>query len=445
MITRNLLTDYADDVRDGIDFLVDDQEPSTGDAAFTPGFALPEDGPDYRDYAAAATAGWASLGEYEGRPIHLLDLAQNPGTHTTKTFPSLLIVARAVEYTRRTGEPVRIFSPTSGNKGTALRDAVGRAYASGLADPTTLSMTTLAPLSSRYKMRAGILNENPTWSAANPLVLLDTDRAESVKQVGRAWVDAQGGRDADGARLWFSLDLRNYLVADVARAAFEADVAPPSAGERRTHVHAVSSAFGLLGYHAGVDMFEKQGRADRDAHAASLLVQHLGTPDMVLHLNTGSFSRDGLPTYVPGPDGRWTQDSDPHFPLTTDDPQELLDPTFYTHAPVTSPRMDEYIREHGGGGVVVSRAECLARYDECRSLLAEHPRPLPDNPEDLLEWSVVMALTGALNAVDRGLVDAVGPLVVHGSGWYSRSDLTPVADDELTVVEDLPGLTVALG
>jgi len=45
----------------------------------------------------------------------MLDLAREPGT-TPRDFASLLIVARAVQYIRRTGEPIMIFSPTSANK-----------------------------------------------------------------------------------------------------------------------------------------------------------------------------------------------------------------------------------------------------------------------------------------------------------------------------------------
>lgn len=445
MTTRNLILDYAEHVRAGIDALVPDPAPRRESASFAPGFDLPEIDAAMRNYYAAAEAAWLDLGTYAGHPIRLLDLARNPGTHTTKTFPSLLIIARAVEFTRRTGEPVRIFSPTSGNKGTALRDAVARAYEAGIAGPDTLTMTTLAPLSSRAKLRSSALTKNGDWAEANPYLLLDAPEAEAVKQLGKDYVAHAGGKDSRGANLWFSLDLPNYLVADVARAAFEADVAPvaPDAVPR-THVHAVSSAFGLLGYHAGVGLLEQRGEADPAGHASSLLVQHLGTPDMVLHLRTGSFDRDGLPAYDRGSDGVLRQSQDPHFPAEADQVDEILDPTFYTHRPATSPTMDGHIRDHGGDGIVVSRRECEQRYAEAKSLLATHTRPLPDNPEDLLEWSVVMAITGAFNAIDRGLVAEGSEVVIHGSGWYSREEVPPLDDSACTVVADLADLEGAL-
>lgn len=445
MITRNLILDYADDVREGIDALVPDPSPQREPGAFAPGFDLPEIDSPMRQYYEAAEVGWMDLGAYRGHQVRLLDLARNPGTHTTKTFPSLLIVARAVEFTRRTGEAVRIFSPTSGNKGTALRDAVARAYEAGIATPETLAMTTLAPLSSQHKLRSSALTKNGDWAQANPYLLLDTARPEAVKQLGKDYVASTGGRDARGANIWFSLDLPNYLVADVARAMFEADVAPVETGDpRRTHVHAVSSAFGLLGYHAGVELLERRGASNPVAHASSLLVQHLGTPDMVLHLRTGSFERDGFPPYAADGDGVLRQDADAHFPAETDGLDEVLDPTFYTHRPPTSPTMDGHIREHGGDGIVVSQRECRKRYDEAKALLASHPRPLPDDPDDLLEWSVVMAITGTLNAIDRGLVADGSEVVIHGSGWYSRAEVPPLDDSAFTVVRDLADVEVAL-
>ena len=90
------------------------------------GFLLPDLDDDV---AGSSPRPWPAGTSWTARqaPEPMLDLTGNPGTHTTKTFASLLIVARAVEYIRRTGEKVVIFSPTSANKGTALRDAVLRA------------------------------------------------------------------------------------------------------------------------------------------------------------------------------------------------------------------------------------------------------------------------------------------------------------------------------
>nr|BFE87631.1 hypothetical protein GCM10020093_102320 [Planobispora longispora] len=62
-------------------------------------------------FLSVATARWEPLGEYGEHRLTLLDLTGNPATGTTKTFASLMIVARAVEYIRRYGEAITIFSP----------------------------------------------------------------------------------------------------------------------------------------------------------------------------------------------------------------------------------------------------------------------------------------------------------------------------------------------
>ncbi|KOV67055.1 hypothetical protein ADL00_16615 [Streptomyces sp. AS58] len=443
---RNLILDYYERLPQAVAALVDDPAPVTEPGAFSPGFALPEPDAGVRDFFEPARAQWRELGKYGSHRLVMLDLAGNPGTHTTKTFPSLLIVARAVEYIRRTGEPVMIFTPTSANKGTALRDAVARALAAGLATPDQLRIATLAPASGRSKLRAGSLTDDAELRARNPLMVYDGERAEDVKTLARQFTDAHAAdlKRRHGLNLWFSLDLRNYLVADTARAFFEQDADPTDAAGPRLHAHAVSSAFGLLGYHAGRDVLEAAGEARPASRPASLLVQHLGTPDMVLSLRRGSFDRAGLPRYERGDDGLWRQRTDPNFPGVADEVDEILDPTFYTHRPATSPAMNAIIARHGGDGIVVSRHECLERYPALRELVADHARPLPDDPRALREWSLVMALTGVCNAVDRGLVEAGRDVVVHGSGWYADDDVRTPEESALVPVSTVEDIAAAL-
>lgn len=447
-VTRNLIVDYYDVITSAVARLGAGPGGPAGTASFAPGFDLPELSADVRQFFAVATATWRELGAYGGHELRFMDLTGNPGTHTTKTFPSLLIVARAVEHIRRTGERVCIFTPTSANKGIALRDAVGRAVAAGLVTPDQLRVVVLAPGSTRHKFRRDPLAADPALRAANPLLRFTGDEPEGVKALGRAFVDAyaQEAYDKHGTALWFSLALPNYLVADAARAAFELDAAPAAAAAPRWHAHAVSSAFGLLGYNLGRDLLEESGRADGSPRPGFLLVQHLGTPDMVLSLRHGTFSRDRLPAYRRDAAGVWRQDADQHFPAVTDDPDEVLDPTFYTHRPVTSPAMNDLIARYGGDGITVSRRECLERYPVLRERLRGTPCELPADPADLREWSIVMALTGVLNAIDRGLVPSGRELVVHGSGCYRGDDYTGCEPDaEVSTVEEIAAAVLGGG
>lgn len=438
-ITRNLIVDYYDTIAAAA--AVSGAEPGgpPGTPGFAPAFTLPGLSAEVREFFAAATATWRRLGDYRGHRFDLMDLTGNAATRTTKTFPSLVMVARAVEHVRRTGDRVCIVTPTSANKGVALRDAVARALAAGLVGPEELRVVVLAPESTAHKFRVDALAADPALRAANPLLRYPGTDPEGVKALGRAFVDACAGRAGRerGEALWFSLALPNYLVADTARAAFEAEVAPTGDAPPRWHVHSVSSAFGLLGYNLGRDLLEADGRADRRDRPGFLLVQHLGTPDMVLNLRTGSFSREHLPGYRRDEaSGRWTQSGDLRFPAVTDDPDEVLDPTFYTHRPVTSPRMNELIGRFGGDGVVVSRRECLDRYPLAAAWLAGSGA-LPADPADLREWSLLMALTGAWNAVDRGLVPAGTDIVVHGSGSYAADYPIHPPDAVVSTVDDV--------
>ncbi|WP_433616721.1 DUF6002 family protein [Dactylosporangium sp. CA-139114] len=433
--SRNVLLDHYDELPEIIRAAGANPAPVTEPEAFSPGFQFPQLDAATRRFLEVAEVAWTPLPDYRDRQVRLLDLMRNPGTNTTKTLASLLIVARAVEFIRRTGESIVIFSPTSANKGTALRDAVWRAIDAGLVTAEQLRVVILAPRSCLDKQRRSPLSDDERLRALNPLLILDGDEPEQVKVLGRKFVAAHASefRRRHGAHLWFSLELTNYLIADATRAFFEQEISPSTG--RRLHAHAVSSAFGLLGYNLGRDVLESRGAASVADRPGFLLVQHLGTPDMVLNLRFGSFDRRNMPTYRLE-HGLHRQDSDPHFPWVTHDPNEILDPTFYTHRPPTSPAMNDLIAQHGGTGIVVSLHECLERLPLLRTWLPQ----LPADPRTLREWSLVMALTGLLNAVDRDLIDDRDELVVHGSGTYSPADfatLEPGRTVQVTNVEDM--------
>lgn len=426
-VDRNLITDYYQRMPEVV------SQCANGSPA-VPGFALPELDDATRRFFSVATAQWRTLGEYRGRTMWLLDLTNNPETNTTKTFASLLIVARAVEHIRRTGEPMMIFSPTSANKGTALRDAVARAHEAGLVSPEQLRVVMLAPASCRTKMRDGRLDPR-----LNPVLLYRGEEPEQVKALGKQFAQEYAGRL--GVRLWYSLDLANYLIADAARAFLEHEASPTAAHRPRIHAHAVSSAFGLLGYNVGRDVLEAAGQAEPADRPGFLLVQHLGTPDMVLSLRTGDFDRTAMPAYgFDAASGLYRQDGDPHFPAVCADPQEVLDPTFYTRRPVTSPTMNDLIAKHGGDGIVVSRHECVERYETLRQWVPSAPA----DPASLREWSLSMAVTGVLNSIDRGLIAPERDVVIHGTGIYAAGGFTPLPDSSVIEVASVSDIAKAL-
>lgn len=417
---HNVLERYGAGLREALAVVGLSRPPSAG---FEPEFALPEMSDALVEYFAVADLRFAGLGRIGRTSLALLDLMGNPGTRTVKTLASLVIVARAVRHTDTTGEPVLILTPSSANKATALRDAVLRAYRTGLSDPHRLRIVTLVPDASRPKLWSSALSEDPELAARNPMCVLDPDHPEHVKSVvTRTLADCAGElRQRTGMRLWHTLDLANYRCADTVRAMIERDELPQLPGRTRAHVHAVSSAFGLLGHHFGTTLLPESAAA-----AQYFLVQHLATPDMVQSLygtTTPEYTFD--PTTM-----LYHQDADPHYPTATFDPAENMESTFYTRSPATSPAMNEIIGRQGGGGIVVSRHECLARYEEIRALLDNADVRLPSDPAQLREWSLVMAMTGTLNAMERGLLSA-DEVIVHGSGSYSTHDFTPIPAEAL--------------
>lgn len=398
---------------------------------FEPPFELPQLDERMRKFLAAATAELVELGSYSGIPLRLLDLRQNIGTQTTKTFASTMIVARAVSHIQKTGQSILLFSPSSGNKAIALRDAVERAIRTELASPKQLRIATLTPAQTIHKLRSTYLSEDPELRDLNPVFVLDHETPEHVKQVGSEFKELYRRRGEIGRpKLWHSLKLDNYRFSDQARAFFDLEFGSAGDKTRRTvHVHSVSSAYGLLGYQSGIDTLRKLGT--ETASAQYLLVQHLATSDMVRHLLSGSFEKSADPTYHRTATGEWRQHTNPHFPKKTWDPEEVLENTFYTHEPATAVEMTSLIQSQGGSGIVVSLLECMDRYAECRALLEKSAVKLPADPRDLKEWSLVMAMTGLMTAIDRGLLSNVDGCTIHASGSYSVDDFRSIPTTDL--------------
>jgi hypothetical protein len=432
-VVGNAIVEYHSGIEDAVDLLGLRSRRASG---FDPGYDLPGLQPKVVDFYSASGLSAADLGSYRGRTLKLLNLMHNPRTRTTKTLASLVIVARAIQHIRRMNRRVLILTPTSANKGTALRDAVLRAQEHTLVSAEQLQICTLVPRVSLPKVWQSPLTEDPELRARNPVFVYDGEDPEDVKAIARQFAAewrAELERRA-GVDLWYTMDLDNYRVADSVRAYFESDAFPPEPGRVRFHAHAVSSAFGLLGYDLGRRVLSRRG-VDVGEPPGFFLVQHLRTPDMVLSLRFGTFSRSNIPGYEFDPGTRlFVQNRDPAFPSVTEDPEETIDPTFYTREPATAETVNGIIARHGGGGIVVSRSECVSRYGEIRGRLAGVGVDLPPDPGMLREWALVMALTGVLNGVDRGLISDGADVVVHGSGSFGTDDFDPIDPVDATPI-----------
>ncbi|WP_404954554.1 DUF6002 family protein [Streptomyces sp. 147326] len=415
---------------------------------FQPAWELPERTPALDSLFAPATLAASSLGEYKGRQLLFLDLTGNPRTRTTKTFGSLAIVARALRHIDTTGERVMLVTPSSANKAVALRDAVLRAYEAGLASPDSLRVAVVVPDSSLQKIWDSPLSGDPGLAEPNPIALYDGPRSEDVKDITTAAVTqvADEVLQDTGFRIWYSLDPRNYMLADVVRAFFEEEALPP--GDRtRWHAHAVSSGYGFLGHDLGARSLLREN-PQRRGDTRYLLVQHLATPDLILGHRAAADAYQ-VPEYAPEPQtGLYRQvgAGHPNFPAVCYSPTEQVEATFYTRQPATTPLIRDLMTRHGGDGLVVSLPECLARYQEARRLLAAGGMTrLPLDPRRLREWAMVMATVGALTAIDRGLVPEDAEVLVHGSGAYSEGEYETPDPRQLHSVSTADDVALLLG
>lgn len=384
--------------------------------AFSPVASLPTLDARLEEYLSASNLTFSPLHLGWQEPAWLLNLMQNPGTNTTKTFASLLIVARAVAHVRATGERLTIVTPSSANKAIALRDAIDRAVRFGLVDTSDLNVVCLVPEASLLKLRATVSDSDDEFARLNPIMTYASRWPGDVKSLLASAVPLL--QERPNHHYWYTLRLENYLAADVIRALAEAEFLP-AVSSGRTHLHSVSSAYGLLGHAFGQREFLRSR-----PKSSYFLVQHLGVPDMVLGLyNNGRVSDQDRPKYSFDPSsGFWGQSVDPHFPRKTAHPTEMLDPTFYTRNPPTLPEMMQIIEEQGGGGIVVSRAECLELFDEAQNALVDSGVSLGDSPDGLREYSLLMAISGAILAGQRALLPR-NEMVVHASGSYTTEDL----------------------
>jgi hypothetical protein len=392
------------------------------------------------DFFAPATHEQRRLPSYRERNLRLLNLLSNSDTQTTKLTASLCMVARAINHIEQTGESILIVITTSGNKGTALRYAVERAIEMGLVQPAQLRTMMILPSCSNKKLRSSPLFTNSTLRELNPIVLYNGQQPERVKPLGKEFQRcfAEKLLKEQNTRIWYSLGLDNYRIADSALAFLDYENAlNQDSGKKRLNAQAVSSAYGLLGYHLGREVLVNEGLTDWDSNPGYFLVQQINIPDMILHCYFNSFSKSNIPEYFPSQiDGRLIQRTDAHFPLILGEAEAPLEQTFYTREPVTSPQVTSMIHRHGGGGIAVSTQECLAQLPLIRKLLEPQGLSIPKKAEDIREWAVIIGLTGIINAIDRDIIPEDVEVTFFATGFSKADDFENIGIDNLSQISN---------
>ncbi|GAA2077382.1 hypothetical protein GCM10009801_33450 [Streptomyces albiaxialis] len=415
-----------------------------------PGGGLPPLDDALRGYLSAAGAAVLPLPDHHGARLRLLDLCRNPAAPTAASMGALVTVARAVAHLRAGGGPVTLLAPSSGNAATALRDAVLRAYAHGLAEPDGLGVVCLVPARSRGKLRDSELAGLPGLRRRNPVVVHHGSDPEGVRGLARAYhrERAEVLHRKYGRSLWLTTGLAGDRAAGAVRALLERDLMAPPPPGGRVHAQAVDTGAGLLGHRDGTLLLP--GAPGTRPAPRYHLVQHLNTPDLVLRLHFGAFSRAPMPPYAYDAARRLhLQSSDPRFPYAAHSPDEVLEPSFYSRAPRTAGEVAAMVRAGGGGGSVVSSYECLARYPTVRALLRAAGVALPEGPGRLREWALVMTLTGVLDALDRGLLGPGVPggeteVLVHGTGNWTARDGAPLPGPLMRYADSVDELDVVV-
>jgi hypothetical protein len=401
---------------------------------FEPSHELPFLNSELINFFSPARINFADTLAYKNRLLKILDLHGDPETNTVKSIASLVLVARAISHIKSTGENVLILVPTSGNKGTALRRAVERALDLQLVTKHQLRVVMIVPYESRGKLRKSKLSERPEWRALNPIFVYKGQKTEEVKQVGLQFQQEflEYAYRVHNTRIWYSLESNNYSVPESLRAFYEHEYNLLNYGSHESshstlQAHAVSSGYGLLGYHLGKQILINNGLIRRQDIPGYFLVQHLATPGMVLYNYYHSFDKKNVPEYhLDQTSGLWTQNKDIHFPLHTFSVDESIDPTFYTSTPQTAVQLTEMINLFGGGGIIVSLYECMEKYSQIAQLLMQANILLPKDPRKIQEWALIMVMTGVLNGIDRQIIPERTKITIHYSGYWTDEDFTPL-------------------
>jgi len=143
---------------------------------------LPEITEKYIKFFEHSSVSRSNILVYKDHSIELLNLMSDHSTNTTKTFPTLLTVAKLIHHIEKTGETVIILTPSSGNKATAFRAAVEKAIEQKLVAAEKLRTITLIPRESVSKFRASKLYNDEKLNKLNPVFILSGNKSDDVKK-----------------------------------------------------------------------------------------------------------------------------------------------------------------------------------------------------------------------------------------------------------------------
>ena len=77
----------------------------------------------------------------------------------------------------------------------------------------------------------------------------------------------------------------------------------------------------------------------------------------------------------------------------------------------------------------------MQRYSLIRYWMNQKQFDLPEDPRKIREWSTIMAITGVLNAIDRGTIKAGTDVLVHGAGLYTEDDYQKIPPSDVHTLE----------
>ena len=314
-----------------------------------------------------------SVIEYRDVGIDLLDESSMMRTATFKAPLAAVAVAQALRDRRR-----RFVTVSAGNTAEAMA-----AYAVPHGMECFLFVTGI----SHYKLDSHFLN--------HPCVhLFELDVPEQqLKQIG-----AEFGRQM---QLGMLPAPEHQLNANKLRALYLAEEYERGRRWYDWTVQSISGGFGPIGFYKGMEELVVNGRWPADEIPSFLGVQQEG--NCPLTPNGAATGSAGVP---------------------------LIEPTLYATRPSGAAELRRMTRHYGGGFVKVGNRSYFDREKQLLDMLAAHGlavgRSLFTPEQPLVERSGLLALLGALEAVDQGMIPRGSRVLVCFTGGCSPDLREPV-------------------